>query len=167
VLAACPTATTTEVGDVDGGLPGGCYRYLRQQLPPVPIRDLRGTGDEGPGAPTINVKTLTTGLREVPELKIRERSACRARPLGRAVNGCRNLGINAQKVVRTHFTLTQVGHFCTLFLGPRRVVCPLSGVGNSSRLLTHVPSSKTRPRQSDPPLTVREAPRVPTRSTDT
>jgi hypothetical protein len=28
------------------------------------------------------------------------------------VNGCRNLGTNAQRVVRTHFTLTQVGHFC-------------------------------------------------------
>jgi hypothetical protein len=47
----------------------------------------------------------------VSELEIQERSACGARPLGRAVNGCRNLGINAQKVVRTHFTLTQVEHF--------------------------------------------------------
>jgi hypothetical protein len=31
---------------------------------------------------------------------------------GRVVNGCRNLGTNGQRVVRTHFTLTQVGHFC-------------------------------------------------------
>jgi hypothetical protein len=51
------------------------------------------------------------GPREVPELEIRERSACGAHPSGRAMIGCRNLGINAQRVVRTHFTLTQVGHF--------------------------------------------------------
>jgi hypothetical protein len=44
---------------------------------------------------------------------------------------------------------------------------PLSGVGNSSRRPTHVPSSKIRLRRSDPPLTVREAPREPTRSTNT
>jgi hypothetical protein len=65
----------------------------------------------GPGAPPINVKTSTAGPREVSELKIRELSACGAHPSGRAVNGCRNLGANAQRVVRTHFTLTQVGHF--------------------------------------------------------
>jgi hypothetical protein len=51
------------------------------------------------------------GPQEVPELEIRERSACGARPSGRTVNGCRNLGTNAQRVVRTHFILTQVGHF--------------------------------------------------------
>jgi hypothetical protein len=69
-------------------------------------------GAEGLGAPTINMKTSTTGSREVPELKIRERIACGARPSGKAVNGCRNVGTNAQRVVRTHFTLTRVGHFC-------------------------------------------------------
>jgi hypothetical protein len=56
-----------------------------------------------------------TGPREVPELEIRERSAYGARPSGRAVNGCRNLGTNDQRVVRTHFTLTQVGHFYRCF----------------------------------------------------
>jgi hypothetical protein len=30
------------------------------------------------GAPTINVKTSTTGLEEVPELEILEHSACGA-----------------------------------------------------------------------------------------
>jgi hypothetical protein len=49
---------------------------------------------------------------EVPELEIRERSGCRARASGTAVNGCRKLGTNAQRVVRTYFTITQVGHFC-------------------------------------------------------
>jgi hypothetical protein len=78
--------------NVDGGPPGGA-------------------GVEGPGAPTINVKTSTTGPREVPELEIRESSACGARPSGKAVNACKNLGTNAHRVVRTHFTLTQVGHF--------------------------------------------------------
>jgi hypothetical protein len=53
-----------------------------------------------------------TGLWEVPGLEIRERSACGARPLGMAVNGCRNLCTNNQRVVRIYFTLTQVGHFC-------------------------------------------------------
>jgi hypothetical protein len=32
-------------------------------------------------------------------------------PSGRVVNGCRNLGTNAQRVVRTHLILTQVGRF--------------------------------------------------------
>jgi hypothetical protein len=124
-----------------------------------------GAEAEGPGAPTINVKTSTTGPREVPELKIRERSVFRARPSGRVVNSCRNLGTNAQRVVRTHFTLTQVGQ--TLSWGLDMPCAPLSGVGNSSRLPTHVPSSKTRWRRSDPSLTVRETPMEPTRSTDT
>jgi hypothetical protein len=53
-----------------------------------------------------------TGHREVPELEILERSAFGARPSGRTMYGCKNLGTNAQTVVRTHFTLTQVGHFC-------------------------------------------------------
>jgi hypothetical protein len=49
--------------------------------------------------------------REVPELEIQEHSAYGARPSDKAVNGCRNLGTNAHRVVRIHFTLTQVGHF--------------------------------------------------------
>jgi hypothetical protein len=61
--------------------------------------------------PTINVKMSTMIPREVPELEIRERNACGARPSGRELNGYRNLGTNAQRVVRTHFTLTQVGNF--------------------------------------------------------
>jgi hypothetical protein len=75
--------------NVDGGLPVG-------------------VGAEGPGAPTINVEMSTTGPQVVPELKIWERNASGARLSDRAVNGCRNLGTNAQRVVRTHFTLTQV-----------------------------------------------------------
>jgi hypothetical protein len=78
--------------NIDGGPPGGARA-------------------EGPGAPTINMKTMMAGPWAVPELEIWERSTCVARPLGRAVNGCRNLGTNAQRVVRTYFTLTQVGHF--------------------------------------------------------
>jgi hypothetical protein len=70
-----------------------------------------GAEAEGSGAPIINVKTSTTGPWVVPELEIRERNACGARPLDRAVNGYRNLGTNAQIVVITHFTLTQIGHF--------------------------------------------------------
>jgi hypothetical protein len=58
------------------------------------------------------LKTSMAGPREVMELEIRERSAFGARPSGKAVNGCRNLGTNAQRVVRTHLTLIQVGHFC-------------------------------------------------------
>jgi hypothetical protein len=52
------------------------------------------------------------GPREVPELEIQERSTFQVRPLGRVMNSCRNLGTNAQRVIRTYFTLTQVGHFC-------------------------------------------------------
>jgi hypothetical protein len=39
-------------------------------------------------------------------------SAYGARPSGRAMNDCRNLGTNARKVVRTYFTIIQVGRFC-------------------------------------------------------
>jgi hypothetical protein len=46
---------------------------------------------------TINVKTSTMGPREVPELEILERSACGARPSGRAVNGCKNLETNVKE----------------------------------------------------------------------
>jgi hypothetical protein len=46
-------------------------------------------------------------------------------------------------------------------------MCPLSRVGNSSLLPTHVPSSKTRPRRNDPPLMVREAPKEQTHPVDT
>jgi hypothetical protein len=55
----------------------------------------------------------------------------------------------------------------TLFLAPGYFVCPLSRVCNSSHLLMHIPSSKTRPRRNDPPLMVREAPKEQTRPTDT
>jgi hypothetical protein len=47
-----------------------------------------------------------TGPQKVPEVEIWERNDYGARPLGRVVNGCRNLGTNAQRVVRTYFTLT-------------------------------------------------------------
>jgi hypothetical protein len=63
----------SEVRDVDGGPHGGAGGKVRQRLPP-------------------KLKTSTEGLREVPELEIRERSAFGARSSGRAVNGCRNLG---------------------------------------------------------------------------
>jgi hypothetical protein len=62
--------------------------------------------------PPPKLKMSMAGPREVPELEIRERSAFKVHPSGRAMNGCRNLGINAQRVVRIYFTLTQVVHFC-------------------------------------------------------
>jgi hypothetical protein len=108
------TARHHQRENVDGGAPGGA-------------------GVEGPEAPTTNVKTSTAspwevpelkdrerphqrenvddGPREVPELEIEEHSDRGACPSGRVVNGCRNLGTNAQRVVRIHFTLTQIGHF--------------------------------------------------------
>jgi hypothetical protein len=55
----------------------------------------------------------------------------------------------------------------TLFLGIGISYALLSEVGNSSRLPTHVPSSKTRLRHNDPPLTVRETLKEQTRPTDT
>jgi hypothetical protein len=33
VMPACPAAATTKVEDVDGGLPGGCCRHVRQRSP--------------------------------------------------------------------------------------------------------------------------------------
>jgi hypothetical protein len=94
--------STTGPGRCRSGRSGSAH-HQRENIDGGPPR---GAGAEGLGASTINVKTSTTGPREVPELEIQERSACGARPSGRAVNGCRNLGTNAQRVVRTHFTLT-------------------------------------------------------------
>jgi hypothetical protein len=65
----------------------------------------------GPALPP-KLKTSMADPREVPELENRERNAFGACPSVSAVNGCRNVGTNAQRVVRTHFTLIQVGHFC-------------------------------------------------------
>jgi hypothetical protein len=115
VLGACSAAITTEVEDIDGGPPGGCWRQVRQR-PPLKLK----TSMVGPREvseleirerPPPTLRNVDGGPQEVPELEIRERSACGARPSGRAMNGCRNLGTNAQRVVRTYFTLTQVGHF--------------------------------------------------------
>jgi hypothetical protein len=67
---------------------------------------------QDPTVATNNVEDVDGGPLGVPELEIQERSAFGSRPSGRVVNGCKNLGTNAQRVIRTHFTLTQVGHFC-------------------------------------------------------
>jgi hypothetical protein len=72
---------------------------------------LRGAGSKVRQLPPPKLKMSMAGPREVPELEIWERNAFGARPSGRVVNGCRNLGTNAQRIVRTHFTLTQFGHF--------------------------------------------------------
>jgi hypothetical protein len=47
----------------------GSVHLQRENVNSVPPG---GAEAEGPGAPTINVKTLTAGPREVPELKVRE-----------------------------------------------------------------------------------------------
>jgi hypothetical protein len=96
VLAVGLAAATTEVEDIDGGPTWGCSRQVQQQ-PPLKLKMSMADPQD---------------VLEVPELMIREHSACGAHPLGKAVNDCRNLGTNAQRVVRTYFTLTQVGHFC-------------------------------------------------------
>jgi hypothetical protein len=90
------------------------------ERPPSTLRNVDGrppgfVGARDSGVPTINAKKRQwRALWEVPKLALglRARSACGACPSGRAVNGCRNLRTNIQRVVRTHFTLTQVGHFC-------------------------------------------------------
>jgi hypothetical protein len=98
-----------------GSLGGaGCKVWQR---PPPKLKmsmagPLGGAGGMIGQRPPPMLKTLMTGPREVPKLEIWEGNAFGARPLGRAVNGCRNLGTNAQIVVRTHFTLTQLGQFC-------------------------------------------------------
>jgi hypothetical protein len=35
VLVVGPAAATTDVDDVDGGPPGGCWRQVRQRPPPM------------------------------------------------------------------------------------------------------------------------------------
>jgi hypothetical protein len=61
----------------------GSRRYAHHQRENVDDGPPIGARSEGPGTPTINVKTSMTDPREVPELEIRERSACGARPSGR------------------------------------------------------------------------------------
>ncbi len=60
-----PATVTTEVEDVDGGPPGGASGKVWQRLPP-------------------KLKTSMAGPREVLELEIQERSAFGARPSGKA-----------------------------------------------------------------------------------
>jgi hypothetical protein len=93
VLTAVPTATTTKVENVDDRALGVSELTIRER-PPSTLRNVDDgpTGGAGAGDP--------------------EAQRLRSPPFGHAVNGCKNLGINAQIVVRTHFTLTQVGHFC-------------------------------------------------------
>jgi hypothetical protein len=45
-----------------------------------------------PAVATSEVEDVDGGPREVTKLEIRVRSAFGARPSGKAVNGCRNLG---------------------------------------------------------------------------
>jgi hypothetical protein len=84
------------------------------ERPPSMLRNvdggsLGGVGAKDPKAPTINaMKRRQQAPWEVPELASgsRARNAYGACPSDRVVNGCRNLDINAQRVVRTNFTLT-------------------------------------------------------------
>jgi hypothetical protein len=94
-----------------GGV-GGKVRQWPLKLKRSMAGPLGGAGGKIRQRPPPKLKTSMAGPREVPELEIWEHSGSGAHPSGRAVNGCRNLGINTQRVVRTHFTLTQVGYFC-------------------------------------------------------
>jgi hypothetical protein len=62
------------------------------------------------------LRTSMVGPQEVPELVNWEHSAFRARPSGRAVNGCRILGTNAQRVCLRHVALFL---WSTAHRGPR------------------------------------------------
>jgi hypothetical protein len=91
-----PATPTTEVEDVDGGPPGGAGGKVRQ-LPPPKLKTsmagpLGGAGSKVPQRPPPKLKTPMAGPLDVSELEIWERSAFRACPSGRAVNGCRILG---------------------------------------------------------------------------
>jgi hypothetical protein len=83
--------------------------------------------------PPSTLKNINGGPWEVPKLKIRERPPSTlinvdVGPPGRTVNGCRNLGTNAQIVVRTYFNLTQIGYFCWRFSWGLDMPCvPLEG----------------------------------------
>jgi hypothetical protein len=86
-----------------------------RERPPLMLRNALTAGSQEGASACISGSSHhrpSSRIHEVPELEIWERSAYGARPSDKAVNGCRNLGTNAQRVVRTHFTLTQVGHFC-------------------------------------------------------
>jgi hypothetical protein len=56
------------------------------------------------------------GPREVTKLEIQERNAFGARPSGRAVNGCRNLGTNPQRVARHISPLLRLSTSADAFL---------------------------------------------------
>jgi hypothetical protein len=114
-----PATATTEVEDVDGGPLGvlvgrsdsGHHRSCRRRW-----RAPWGCWRQGPAATTTKDEDIDGGPQEVRELEIREHSAFGARPSGRVVNGCRNLRINAQRVVRTHFALLRLGTSADAFL---------------------------------------------------
>jgi hypothetical protein len=107
------------VGRSDSGHHRSCRRRWRAPW---------GCWWQGPAATTTKDEDIDGGPQEVRELEIREHSAFGARPSGRAVNGCRNLRINAQRVVRTHFALLRLGTSADAFLvGWTCRVPPLSG----------------------------------------
>jgi hypothetical protein len=64
VLPTGPAAATTEVGDLHGGPPGGCYRQVRQWPPSelaTPIAGPLGVLPVGPAMAIIGVGDVDGG----------------------------------------------------------------------------------------------------------
>jgi hypothetical protein len=85
-------AIGSEVGDVDGGTPG--VLAVGPTAATTEVEDVDGRPPGGVGAGDPGAQHL------------------RSPPLGQGGEWLQKPGTNAQRVVRTYFTLTQVEHFC-------------------------------------------------------
>jgi hypothetical protein len=88
----------------------GSRRHIHHQHENIDGGPPGGAEAEGPGAPTINVKTSTAGPREVPELKVWERHHQRENVDGRPSGGAGAEGLGAPTI-----------NVKTLTVGPREV----------------------------------------------
>jgi hypothetical protein len=115
VLAADPAAVTSKVEDVDGGPTGGCRRQgaavAAAEVEDVDGGPSGGCWRQGPTAATTEVEDVDGGPPGGAEAGDPGAQHLRSPPLGQGGEWLQKPRINAQRVVRTHFTLTQVGHF--------------------------------------------------------
>jgi hypothetical protein len=90
-----PSNKRTTVGCSCSGTGGSVTKPQRENIDGGPPG---GAGAEGPGAPTIDVKTSMAGPREAPELKIRDRTPSTWKRRWRAPEGAGDEGPGAPTI---------------------------------------------------------------------
>jgi hypothetical protein len=110
-----PAAAITEVEDVDGEPPRGADGKVRQRPPPklkMSMADTLGVLTADPAVATSEVEDVDGGSPGGAGAEDLGAQRLRSLPLGQGGEWLQKTRTNTQRVVRTHFTLTRVGHFC-------------------------------------------------------